>query len=82
MADDGSSTASFDFGGNPVQVSFTRPNWKVRFGDRRAEGRRLDDALEAVLGRSDAVVKLSVEILQWGHDRHDAVHRRAGSPQA
>ena len=55
-----------------MQVSFKRPNWKVRFGDQFGESRRLDDALEAVLGRSNAVVRLSVEILQWGQDRHDA----------
>ena len=66
MVDDGAKTASFDFDGRSVQVSFTRPYWKVRFGDQLGEGRRLDDALEAVLGRSNAVVKLSVDILQWG----------------
>ena len=72
MTDDGSKTENFDFGGGSVQVTFTRPNWKVRFGDQLGEGRRLDDALEAVLGRSNAVVRLSVEILQWADARRSA----------
>jgi hypothetical protein len=60
-----SKTANFDFSGRSVEVTCPPPQWTVRLGEQISESRRLDEALEAVLGRSNALVMLTVEILQW-----------------
>jgi hypothetical protein len=82
MTDDGSKTAHFDFDGKTVQVTHTPPMWQVRSGDQVGDSRRLDEALESLFGRppltsrSTALVRLSVEILQWA-DPHS---RSPGRP--
>jgi hypothetical protein len=55
-----SKTANFDFSGRSVEVTCPPPQWTVRLGDQISESRRLDEALEAVLGRSGALVMLTV----------------------
>jgi hypothetical protein len=62
---DGSKTATFDFGGKAVEVTYTPAIWVVRVGDRVVEHRRLDEALEEVLGKSARLAKLAVDVLDW-----------------
>lgn len=59
------ASRTFEYRGQAVDVSYTGPNWVVTVGDKTVESRRLDEALEATLGKSVDVVKLTVEILGW-----------------
>jgi hypothetical protein len=60
-------TATFDYRGQAVEVTYVAPGWRVRVGTQEAESRRLDEALEATLGKSAKVANLVVEVLAWAH---------------
>jgi hypothetical protein len=61
----GPRTQTFEFEGKTLEVTYVRPQWRIKADGREIETRRLDDALKEICGDSRAVVKLMVEIMTW-----------------
>ena len=58
-------TATFDFNGGKVEVTYLPAVWRVTVGDKTAESRRLDEALANFLESPREVTRLAVDILHW-----------------
>ena len=57
-------TGTFDFRGQSLTVTCHPARWGVDSDGQHAESRRLDEALEEVLG-SRQITKLAVDVLEW-----------------